>query len=165
MNLDGGIHEIPLPGVPGRLWLCGKHAIAPDPIALLENVAADHVVCLVEPFELEDRYPMYVEWLRTTNRATWFPIADLDFRSLDEFEIVLGSILDKVRLGESIVAHCAAGKGRAGTLAVSVCLDLGMSLPDALHHVRTNRPGAGPEVGAQMEVVKQWARMVSDRHA
>ena len=27
---DGGIDEIPLPGVPGRLWLCGKHFIGPD---------------------------------------------------------------------------------------------------------------------------------------
>jgi hypothetical protein len=36
LNLDGGIHEIPLPPpAAGRLWLCGKHAIGPDPEGLL----------------------------------------------------------------------------------------------------------------------------------
>jgi len=47
VNLDGGIHEIPLPPpARGRLWLCGKHAIGPDPDALMARVGADTVVCL-----------------------------------------------------------------------------------------------------------------------
>ena len=40
--LDGGIHEIPLPPpTPGRLWLCGKHAIGPDPEGLMGRVGAE----------------------------------------------------------------------------------------------------------------------------
>jgi len=53
VNLDGGIDEIPLPPLArGRLWLCGKHAIGPDPDGLLERVGADGVVCLNEEHEL-----------------------------------------------------------------------------------------------------------------
>src|SRR4051812_34978140 len=64
---DGGIDEIPLPGVPGRMWLCGKHAIGPDPEALLGRVGATSVVCLTEVAEFVDRYPAYVAWLRAAN--------------------------------------------------------------------------------------------------
>ena len=47
LNLDGGIHEIPLPTLTGRLWLCGKHFIGPDPERVLMGVNGDHVVCLL----------------------------------------------------------------------------------------------------------------------
>jgi protein-tyrosine phosphatase len=165
MNLDGGIHEIPLPDVAGRLWLCGKHAIAPDPSALLDRVGAEHVVCLVERFELSNRFPEYVRWLESSDSATWFPIADLDFVSVDAICGLLHSVRDRLRSGQSIIAHCAAGRGRAGTLAVAVCLELGMTLDSALGHVRRHRPGAGPEVGAQMTFVESWDTMVNQRHS
>ncbi|MFM8857208.1 MAG: hypothetical protein ACKOI2_08415 [Actinomycetota bacterium] len=165
MNLDGGIHEIPLPEVPGRLWLCGKHAIGPDPKALLKQVGAEHVVCLVEPFELSNRFPEYVHWLESAGSATWFPIADLDFVSVDVIRELLGSITHRLHSGQSIVVHCAAGRGRAGTLAVAICLDLGMTLESALSHVRRHRPGAGPEVGAQMNFVESWDMVVNPRHS
>jgi polar amino acid transport system substrate-binding protein len=61
LNTTGGIHEIPL-GPPittaspsGRLWLCGKHHIGPDPEAVLVSTGAEHVVCLVHPEELAGR--------------------------------------------------------------------------------------------------------------
>lgn len=165
MNLDGGIHEVPLPNVAGRLWLCGKHAIAPDPIGILEEVTADHVICLVERFELEDRYPHYVEWLTTSGAATWFPIADLDFVSVDEARECLAAIFLRLSKGESIIAHCAAGIGRAGTLAVCLCMSSGMSLEESLRHVRLRRPGAGPEVGRQMDFVVAWAEEMSLGHS
>lgn len=60
MNLNGGIHEIPLPTLPGRLWLCGKHFIGPDPEVAVQRVNADHVVCLVQEHELEGRYDNYI---------------------------------------------------------------------------------------------------------
>lgn len=153
MNLDGGIHEIPLPGVEGRLWLCGKHAIAPDPVGLLDSIGAGHVVCLVERFEIADRYPQYLAWIESSGNATWCPMPDLDFASFEVVSPVLEGLLKALADGDGIVVHCAAGRGRAGTLAVAVCQRFGMSLESAIDHVRRHRPGAGPEVGAQSDFV------------
>ena len=158
MNLDGGIHEIPLPSpTPGRLWLCGKHAIGPDPEALLARVGADTVVCLTREHELADRYPDYVTWLRAQppTRVLWYPIHDLHAPTLDAFAPVLTGLVERVVAGERLVVHCAAGIGRAGTVAVAMLVSLGLPLDEALDHVRRHRPAAGPEVGAQLELVRR----------
>jgi hypothetical protein len=61
---NGGIDEVPLPDPTwGRLWLCGKHFVGPDPHGALARTAAKAIVCLNEGYELRGRYPDYVEWL------------------------------------------------------------------------------------------------------
>ena len=160
---DGGVDQIRLPeGVPGRLWLCGKHAIGPDHDALMAEVVevggAVTVVCLNERHELADRYPGYVAWLDEPSSPTrWFPIHDLHAPDRVSMECFVGELVELLRAGETLVVHCAAGKGRAGTTAVCVLLAFGMSLDDALDLVATSRPGAGPEVGVQRQLVHDLA--------
>lgn len=158
MNLDGGIHEIPLPLASGRLWLCGKHFIAPRAEETLRSLSADAVVCLVHDHELRGHYDDYARWLMSSGRARWFPIHDLSSPDFDTVIDLYRSVTEDLLSGRRIVAHCAAGRGRAGTLAVAVCQILGMPLDDALAHVRRSRPGAGPEAGPQLEVVRQLER-------
>lgn len=158
MNLDGGIHAIPLPpAARGRLWLCGKHAIGPDPEALMQRVDADVVVCLNEEHELADRYPAYVDWLRAQppSRAIWYPIPDLHAPGRDAFAPLLTDVVDRVVAGGRVIVHCGAGIGRAGTTAVAVLVSLAVPLDEALERVRRHRPAAGPEVGAQLDLVRQ----------
>ncbi len=158
MNLDGGIHEIPLPPpAQGRLWLCGKHAIGPDPEALMARVGADAVVCLNEEHELAERYPDYVAWLRAqpAPRVVWHPIPDLHAPTAEQFASVLTALVDRVVAGERLIVHCAAGIGRAGTVAVAMLVSLAVPLDEALDHVRRHRPAAGPEVGAQLDLVRR----------
>ncbi len=158
MNTDGGIHEIPLPPpASGRLWLCGKHAIGPDPELLMERVGADVVVCLNEAYELSDRYPDYVAWLREqpAERVVWCPIPDLHAPALDQFAPVLDDLVDRVSAGERVIVHCGAGIGRAGTTAVAILVSLDVPLDDALEVVRRHRPAAGPEAGPQLDLLQK----------
>lgn len=159
-NTDGGIHEIPLPSPAlGRLWLCGKHAIGPDPEGLMARVGADMVVCLNREHELAERYPQYVAWLRAqpADRVLWYPIPDLHAPELESIAPVLSDLVERIAQGRGVIVHCAAGIGRAGTIAVAILVSLGMPLDDALGQVRRHRPMAGPEVGSQLDLVERLA--------
>lgn len=160
-STDGGIHEIPLPDVAtGRMWLCGKHHIAPDVEGVLRRTGADTVVCLTQRHELEDRFPDYVTWLtaHAGAQALWFPIHDLNApASHDDARELYDEIVRRVDAGRGVVVHCAAGIGRAGTTAIAVLMLLGMPLDEARVHVRAHRPMAGPEAGSQLEFLERLA--------
>ena len=162
--MDGGIDEIPLPpGVPGRLWLCGKHLIGPDPEGVASRLDVTTVVCLTQRHELDDRFPDYVAWLdrEVGGRALWHPIHDLSVPAPRAFDDLVGDLARRLRDGERIIVHCAAGIGRAGTVAVALMIAFGLDHESALRHVKANRPMAGPEVGAQARLIAEFAA----RHA
>jgi protein-tyrosine phosphatase len=148
---DGGVDEVALPGgIAGRLRLCGKHAIW----NVVQYAPADVVVCLVERHEIEDRYPDYVAWLdRAEDRAIWWPIPDLHAPPADSMLAFVDRLVDLLQDGNDVVIHCAAGIGRTGTTAACVLTRLGMSADEALAVIADARPMAGPEVGAQSELV------------
>ena len=158
---DGGLDRVPLPGdVAGALWLCGKHAIGPDHRGVIDAVGGEAtVVCLVEPHEIDARYPAYLAWLRAEHgrAAIWWPIHDLHAPPADRMRAFVGDLIDRLRRGDTLVVHCAAGMGRAGTTAASILVVLGVEVDDALRVVATARPGAGPEVGAQRDLVDELA--------
>lgn len=155
-SLDGGIDEIPIPGS-GRLWLAGKHAVAPDPEAALARSGADVVVCLNEAHELERRYPDYVPWLERhrPDRALWHPVPDLHAPGDDEARALLVELDARLDAGAGLLVHCGAGIGRAGTVAVLVLAGRGHSLEAALDTLRAHRPMAGPEAGPQHDLVRR----------
>jgi hypothetical protein len=147
----GGADEIPLPGTEGRLWLCGKHYVGPDPDHALRTLHADAVVCLCEEFELNERFPDYVRWLRahSPDRAIWSPIPDLHAPTVDGAMTLIEALRQRLDRGDGLLMHCAAGIGRSGTMAAALLITMGMSAADAITHVSSHRPMAGPEEGAQ----------------
>jgi len=161
---DGGIDRVPLPpGMQGALFLCGKHAVAPNVEAVIAATGASTVVCLTERYELSDRYPAYVAWLDDNRgeRALWFPIPDLHAPAVSDVLTMLDEVRARLERGGTVLVHCAAGIGRAGTLATCLLIMMGMNADDALTHVAAHRPMAGPEVGAQralVDAVAAWAR-------
>ena len=156
-NTDGGIHEIPLDGTVGKLFLCGKHFIGPDVEAVRQDLNIHYVVCLVEEHELVDRYDPYVQWHRDNagNPSVWFPIPALTYPSFEDSIEFVKHVTALVRDKGNMVVHCAAGIGRAGTTATAILMMLGMSMHEAMTHVRAHRPMAGPETGRQEEFIRQ----------
>lgn len=158
---DGGIDRVPLPdGVPGALWLCGKHAIGPDHERAIAEVGGDAtVVCLTEEHELADRYPAYLVWLRAAveRAAIWMPVHDLHAPPVDAAEALVRDLACRLVDGDTLLVHCAAGMGRTGTIAACVLIALGHDTTTALDSVGAARPGAGPEVGAQRDLVETIA--------
>jgi len=162
-SVDGGLDEIPITA-PGRLWLCGKRVVGPDVEAALVRAGdASTVVCMCQRRELEDRYPDYVTWLETHEgtRARGFATPDLTAPSVDDAERMAQTIAGLLRNGEGVIVHCAAGMGRAPTIAICAMLVLGYSTDEAIALVADHRPLAGPEVGAQVDLVDEIARRVS----
>jgi protein-tyrosine phosphatase len=164
-NHDGGLHEVPLDGVPGRLWLCGKHVVGPDPDGVLARTGGTTIVCLTERHELADRYPDYVEWLVRNHsadidaKALWFPVHDLHAPGLDSGKTFVDDLAMRVRAGRGLIVHCAAGIGRSGTTAVALLVALGVPPEPSLAHVRAHRPMAGPEVGSQAQFIADLHEM------
>jgi len=154
---DGGIDRVPLPEVPGALWLCGKHLIGPSVRTAMERVDATGVVCLTERHELEDRYPDYVEYLRGAPGAVWYPIPDLHVPPIPSAVSFISSIVDRLREGDRLIMHCAAGLGRAGTMACGVLLAFGVDLASARATVAAARPMAGPQALPQSDFLVELA--------
>jgi protein-tyrosine phosphatase len=154
-SVDGGVDEIPLPRGPGRLWLCGKHFVGDDPELALAAVDADRIVCLCEPSELAARYPVYVAWLETegNSKAIAFPIPDLHAPELDAALPFLDQLVDLLAGGQVLLMHCGAGIGRAGTMAAALLIRMGSERTVAVDTVARSRPMAGPEAGAQSELL------------
>jgi protein-tyrosine phosphatase len=162
-SVDGGLDEVPLPRTAGRLWLCGKHLVGPHPEAALDRAGASTVICLSQEHELGDRYPDYVAWLRSNRgrRAVWFPVPDLHVPEVGEALRFLEEVGRRLGGGEGLLMHCGAGIGRAGTLAVGVLLSLGTPADEAVATVAASRPMAGPEAGAQRQLVEALAARLS----
>jgi protein-tyrosine phosphatase len=164
----GGVDEIPLSaGTPGRLWLCGKHFIGPNPEAALAYVDGTAVVCLNEPNEL-DRFPHYVEWLRSqpATRVLWWPIPDLYVPDRDAAPQLFEQLRSRLGEGQRLLMHCGAGVGRAGTIAAGILVTMGETPRDAVARVRAHRPMGGPEAGPQTEFLYWlWAEWGEDTEA
>ena len=158
---NGGADEVPLPAgaTSGRLWLCGKHFVGADVELALQKTGATTVVCLNQEHEIGDRYPAYVAWLRAhaDGAALWFPIPDLHAPDAGRASVLLDALRSRLDAGETLLVHCGAGIGRAGTVAAALLLSMGVSLDDAIAVVATARPMAGPEAGAQLDLLTALA--------
>jgi protein-tyrosine phosphatase len=133
--------------------------VGPDPDrALARAGGADVIVCLSQQHELEHRFPLYLDWLRANagQRALWWPVPDLHAPPLDDARRWVDELVDRLARDEGLIIHCGGGIGRAPTLAVCLLIALGSTAPAAVAHVAAHRPMAGPESGAQSELVARF---------
>lgn len=164
-RMVGGVHRIPIDGVPGALVLAGLDAVGPDAAALLDHVGAETLVCLQTDAEIERRLPAYLRWLANPepHEALRLPIEDHLVPADGPMTSLIEAISDRLERAESVVVHCGAGWGRAGLVAALVLVAHGATVPEALDQVRAARPAAGPQSEEQHQQLARLAPRVFDQ--
>ncbi len=114
----------------------------------LQSHGIDLLICLVEDWELGHLEPPETLQERrqaTQNHAMDFfhhPIEDFAAPDLQAAYHTIEHIHKCLTEGKTIIMHCWAGLGRAGTMAACLLVHRGMTAQDAIHTVRWVRPGA-----------------------
>jgi protein-tyrosine phosphatase len=72
----------------------------------------------------------------------YFPIYDEDLPDIPKLLAVarMGSAL--IKSGHRVLSHCGMGFNRSALVAGLILMDLGMSGPEVVTHLRSKRPGA-----------------------
>lgn len=137
---------------PGRLGLTnlpgGRDASRDTDLDALQACGVNRLLCLVEAHEL--RYLDPAESIKHRKDAIeqrgiafmHHPTVDFDVPSLADAQDIIDCIDLALKEGESVIMHCWAGLGRAGTMAACLLIRNGMGADEAITTVRTVRQGA-----------------------
>ena len=105
------------------------------------------VVCLTPRDEIEELSPDYAAAvLRKGKPYEWLHLPVPNFGvppNAQAFRAAVERIAHRIRNGEAVLMHCAAGMGRTGSAAACVLKALGLSTKDALDRVRA--AGSNPQ--------------------
>ena len=82
-----------------------------------------------------------------------FPIVDYGVpKEREAYRRLILQVVDSLRAGTNVLAHCGAGIGRTGTLAACVLVVLGVPVAEALETVHA--AGSYPERPEQLDLVE-----------
>ena len=122
----------------------------PDDLAWLRRNGIDVLVSLTEA--PPDRRGVNDAGLMTVH----IPIPDMTAPTVRQFELCVETIARAKRSGMGVAVHCAAGKGRTGTMLAGYFVAAGMTADRAIEHVRDLRPGS-IETPEQEDAVRLYA--------
>lgn len=154
---------LPLPdaNLPGRLWLQSMPGRLESWGAFLDEARQRqlHLVVCLNPLEevaqLSPGYHKAITEGRLPFRWLHLPMRDFGLGSDPlAFRTGVEQIAQGLRLGESVLLHCAAGIGRTGTVAACVLKSLGQDSEPALRQVRA--AGSNPQSALQSGWIDQF---------
>jgi len=144
------IDSLCVPGCKAPMGLCaypGRSGSLANDLRGLRHWGACGLLTLLEADELEQ---LHLSSLGADTRAAgmrWWhlPIRDMQVPDAD-FEARWPALSQKLRRllesGSAIAVHCHGGKGRTGTVAARLLVELGTAPAEAIERVRRARPGA-----------------------
>lgn len=86
------------------------------------------------------------------------PIADFTAPTLAQIAAAVSAIDDFRARGLPVAVHCAAGRGRTGTILAAYLVSQGATAEAAIEQIRTQRPGS-IETPEQEAAVREYARL------
>jgi atypical dual specificity phosphatase len=86
------------------------------------------------------------------------PIPDMTAPTTRQLEHALEVIERAQQSGLGVAVHCAAGRGRTGTVLAAYFVRKGLSAEAAIQQVRQLRPGS-IETPEQEQAVREWAKL------
>lgn len=89
--------------------------------------------------------------------AVHIPVPDMDAPSERQLTLALDTIGRAKRSGMGVGVHCAAGKGRTGTVLAAYFVAGGMTASAAIRKVRELRPGS-VETFEQEQAIAEWEK-------
>jgi protein-tyrosine phosphatase len=153
--------------LPGKGGSTGSSDKRPRHLGLDMDRIADQkigtLVTLIEPFEL-DRYKvpgLFDEAAKRGIKVEHYPIVDVNVpKDMSGTRAFVQKLIGLLQNHESFAVHCAGGKGRTGTIAACVLVELGMNPADAIKQTRIARKGT-IETSTQEQFVHQYAKFIS----
>lgn len=140
--------------VNGSLWLSampGRFGSWGDFESQARQRGLAVVVCLTPRDEIEELSPDYARAvLRGTAPYEWLHLPVPNFGvppNARAFRAAIERIAGRVRGGDAVLMHCAAGMGRTGSAAACVLKALGLPSDEALQRVRA--AGSNPQNAEQ----------------
>jgi atypical dual specificity phosphatase len=83
------------------------------------------------------------EWINEAGlMSVHIPIPDMDAPNLRQFELCRQTIEKAKSQNMGVAIHCAAGRGRTGTMLAAYLIDQGQGAAEAIQAIRTARPGS-----------------------
>ena len=104
----------------------------------------------------EDRLEFEVEHLGFDYLHS--PITDFEAPSQNQLCEIIRFIEEMISESKPVLVHCAAGKGRTGTVLAAYLVYHGKSAEEAINRVRIMRPGS-IEMPVQQEAVRSYAKI------
>ncbi|MCK8515000.1 dual specificity protein phosphatase family protein [Methylonatrum kenyense] len=147
---EGGIIGMTLcPGKIGRGRRCyWRRDLAAD-LAVIADWGAERIITLMEDHELLTFQVSDIGYRteRHLGPDAWLhlPIVDMDIpdqRFEQGWSDCRKGIHQVLERGGRILVHCLGGLGRTGTVAARILVETGVMPNDAIHRVRSARPGA-----------------------
>jgi protein-tyrosine phosphatase len=109
------------------------------------------VVCLTPRDEIEELSPDYAAAILRKGRPyEWMHLPVPNFGvppDANAFRAAIERVADRIRKGDAVLMHCAAGMGRTGSAAACVLKALGLPTKEALDRVRA--AGSNPQNAEQ----------------